>query len=103
MPDQKSTRRDWSVHEINEIIKDYMDMLRKEAQGIPYSKTKHREALADRLDHRSYPSIEYKHRNISSVLEQLGRPYIRGYKPLPHIQQALADKVYAFLARGETK
>ena len=38
-------------------------------------------------------SIERKHQNISSVMLQLGLPYIMGYKPLPNIQEALRLEV----------
>jgi hypothetical protein len=42
---------------------------------------------------RSRGSIERKHQNISAVMLQLGLPYIKGYKPLPNIQEALRTEV----------
>jgi hypothetical protein len=42
-------------------------------------------------------SIERKHQNISAVLERLGIPFIRGYKPLAHFQNALLNAVERYL------
>ena len=46
---------------------------------------------------RSKKSIEFKHMNISAVMDALGLPYIDGYKPLGHYQEALFEAVEAHL------
>jgi len=69
-------------------------MLALECTGKPFSKTEHRNALIEAIGgSRSDGSVERKHQNISAVMLQLGLPYIRGYKPLPNIQEALRTEV----------
>ena len=89
----------WDWLECEMIIKDYLEMLQKELQGIPYSKTDQRRALQSRLNNRSNGSIEYKHQNISAVLLQIGLPYIPGYKPAFNYQHQLKQAVLAHIAR----
>jgi hypothetical protein len=85
---------DWTEAENRAIVDDYLAMLALESAGEPYSKTAHRNALIELMSGaRSPGSIERKHQNISSVMLQLGLPYIRGYKPLPNIQDALRLEV----------
>jgi Protein NO VEIN, C-terminal len=87
----------WGRAEVEAIVVDYFDMLRKDLAGEPYSKTAHRSALAARLDARSNGSIEFKHANISAVLIGLGLPYIDGYKPRGNYQQLLERAVAGYL------
>jgi hypothetical protein len=85
---------DWTEAENQAIVDDYLAMLALECAGQPYSKTDHRKALIEFMGAtRSPGSIERKHQNISAVMLQLGLPYIKGYKPLPNIQQALLAEV----------
>jgi Protein NO VEIN, C-terminal len=89
-----SRREDWTEAENRAIVDDYLAMLALESTGKPYSKTVHRKALIESMGGtRSPGSIERKHQNISAVMLQLGLPYIKGYKPLPNIQQALLIEV----------
>jgi hypothetical protein len=85
---------DWTEAENRAIVDDYLAMLALECAGKSYSKTGHRNALIESMGGtRSPGSIERKHQNISSVMLQLGLPYIKGYKPLPNIQDALRLEV----------
>lgn len=85
---------DWTEVENRAIVDDYLVMLALECAGQPYSKTEHRNALIEAMGGtRSPGSVERKHQNISAVMLQLGLPYIKGYKPLPNIQQALLTEV----------
>jgi Domain of unknown function (DUF3883) len=84
---------DWSRHEVEAIIDDYLSMLASELSGAAYSKTAHRQALQPQLNGRSYQSIEYKHANISAALLEVGFPYINGYKPRSNYQSLLAEVV----------
>lgn len=70
-------------------------MLRLEATDQPYNKSEHNEVLRQQLKARSEGSIEMKHQNISAVLDQLGLPYIRGYKPRTNLQDLLREVVIA--------
>jgi hypothetical protein len=85
---------DWTEAENRAIVDDYLVMLALECTGKPYSKTEHRNALIKAMGGtRSRGSIERKHQNISAVMLQLGLPYVKGYKPLPNIQQVLLAEV----------
>ena len=42
---------------------------------------------------RNHKAIEYKHRNISAVLNLYGTQSLKGYKPLPNFQRLLLDVV----------
>jgi Domain of unknown function (DUF3883) len=83
---------DWTPAEIAAIVTDYFAMLDNEIAGRPYSKTVHRHA-SRLIVKRSPGSVERKHQNISSVLRNLGFPWVNGYKPLPNSQEALIEAV----------
>lgn len=85
---------DWTETENRLIVDDYLEMLVKECAGQSYNKTEHRNALLKAIGGtRSRGSIEMKHQNISAAMLELGLPYIKGYKPLPNIQEALLTEV----------
>jgi hypothetical protein len=88
----------WNWLECEAIVSDYFIMLDKEVRGEAFSKTRHREALMPKLADRSDGSIEFKHRNISAILVEIGQPYIQGYKPAYNYQQQLKEVVLAHLA-----
>jgi len=91
----------WSDLEVDAIVADYFTMLRDEMAGTPINKSEHRRTLQSQTG-REAGSIERKHQNISAVLERLGLPFIRGYKPLAHFQNSLLNAVERYLAsRGE--
>lgn len=92
---------DWSSLECEAITRDYFQMFKEEVAGRPYSKAEHRRALQKLLNNRSEQSIEYKHRNISAILLDLGYPYIQGYKPAFNYQKILKEAVLAHL-RAQT-
>ena len=83
----------WTDHEVVEIVRDYFAMLQKEVEGVSFSKTEHRNTLIEKLNNRSAGSIEMKHQNISAVLNELGLPWIYGYKPAKNAQRLLRDVV----------
>jgi uncharacterized protein DUF3883 len=89
---------DWTVDELAAVVSDYFSMLQAELEGRRYSKTVHRRALLSSV-RRSKGSIEFKHQNISAVLQALGLPWIAGYKPRAHKQGALADAIGDYLNR----
>ena len=88
--------RIWSKSEIEDIISDYFVMLEHEQMGRAYSKTEHRHVLMETVE-RTKKSIEFKHMNISAVMDALGLPYIKGYTPLRNYQKALFEAVEAHL------
>lgn len=91
--------RYWTDRENDLIVKDYFAMLSKELAWPPrnYSKTSHRRALVLKLQGRSESSVEFKHRNISAVLQGIGEAWILGYKPAFNFQDSLAKAVFRWL------
>lgn len=87
----------WSNIEVELIVADYFNMLSAELKGEAYSKAEHRRYLHPLLSKRSDGSIEFKHQNISAVLINLGKPYIKGYLPRYNYQGILNTKVVEYL------
>jgi hypothetical protein len=75
-------------------------MLAADLAGRPYSKAAHRRALLAHLDGRTEASVEFKHRNISAVLQAFGEDRIAGYRPAFNFQMALAEAVDRWLANN---
>lgn len=94
------SRTPWSDQEIDLIVADYFEMLRLELAGEAFVKS-HRNAVLQEMIKRSAGSIEYKHQNISAVLQALGEPWIIGYKPARNYQKALVDGVERHLDQHE--
>ena len=92
MSNVDSTGTEWSDREIDLIIADYFDMLRMELSREPYVKSRRNAALQE-LTGRSRGAIEYKHQNISAVLQMLGMQWIPGYAPMANFQKALIDGI----------
>lgn len=93
--------QDWSQDEVAAVVADYFEMLRLEAAGTTYNKADHNEQLRTKLLTRSKSSIELKHQNISAVLDRLGLPYIRGYKPRSNLQELLRETVLAYVEKNQ--
>ena len=91
--------QDWTDEELDRIVADYFDMLTEEISGTPFNKAAHNRSLRDHID-RSKSSVEFKHRNISAVLVELGLPRIRGYFPAENYQGAIVASVDRFLSRN---
>ena len=87
----------WSDAENDMVVADYFAMRLKELSGQPFVKAHHNQALTETIG-RSKKSIEYKHMNISAVLERLGLPRIKGYAPLANFQSSLIAAIERRLA-----
>lgn len=96
MTDKSKHGTDWTADELDAIVADYFTMLQEEQLGRHYNKAQHNATLVERLG-RSRPSIEFKHCNISAVLQELGMPKIDGYKPRPNYQNAIFDAIDHYL------
>src|SRR3984957_13204263 len=88
----------WNDDELDAIIDDYFLMLDSDLAGRPYVKSRHSAALMTRIG-RSHRSVEFKHQNISAVLEELGLPWIPGYKPKRNYQNAIFDAIDRYLSK----
>src|SRR5665213_916051 len=51
---------------------------------------------------RSHRSVEFKHQNISAVLQELGLPWIPGYVPKNNYQNAIFDAIDRFLSSNDS-
>lgn len=90
----------WLDSELDAIVADYFEMLGAELAWQPFSKSDHNAALAARIG-RTHGSIEFKHQNISAVLEELGAPRIRGYLPRRNYQGAIFEAIDRYLSGHE--
>jgi hypothetical protein len=87
---------DWTPDEVAVLLGDYFLMLADELAGRPYSKADHNRGVVAVIG-RSKGSVEFKHQNVSAVLDEIGLPWIQGYKPRDHYQDSLADAVSQYL------
>ncbi|WP_416898421.1 MAG: DUF3883 domain-containing protein [Minwuia sp.] len=83
---------DWSDEENDAIVADYFDMLSDDLAGRRYNKAEHNRRLQGAIDRRR-ASIEFKHRNISAVMDGFGQPFLTGYLPADNYQSSLEDAV----------
>jgi hypothetical protein len=89
---------DWEHDELDAIVADYFAMLDADLAGLPYVKLRHSEALMARIG-RTHGSVEFKHQNISAVLDELGLPWIPGYKPARNYQDAIFGAIDRYLTQ----
>lgn len=87
------TGKPWSRAEVQATVGVYFQMLRMQEMGQVPNKAEHNRRLHELIPARSVGSIEYKHQNISAVLNLLGAQSLTGYKPLPNFQQLLIHVV----------
>ncbi len=97
MIDEEKYGTPWRSDELDAIVADYFAMLADELAGVPLIKSAHSSALMAVIG-RSHRSVEFKHQNISAVLEELGLPWIRGYRPKRNYQNAIIEAVDRFLS-----
>src|ERR1700676_5755000 len=88
MADEEKIGRSWSDDELDAIVVDYFSMLRAELSRQPYVKSHHSAVLMEQIG-RTHRSVEFKHQNISAVLEEMGLPWIVGYKPKRNYQASI--------------
>jgi hypothetical protein len=98
MADVTKIGTDWRDDELDAIVADYFAMLRADLSGQSYVKSRHSEALMARIG-RTHRSIEFKHQNISAVLDKLGLPWIPGYKPKRNYQNAIFGAIDRYLTK----
>src|ERR1700735_5496856 len=98
MADESKIGTNWQDDELDAIVADYFAMLAADLSGRPYVKSRHRAALMARIG-RTHRCVEFKHQNISAVLDELGLPWIPGYKPKRNYQNAIFDAIDRYLTR----
>ena len=98
MSEEEKERRTWTDEELDLIVVDYFVMLEAEAACAAFNKAQHNRILRAKMD-RSEGSVEFKHQNISAVLQQLGLPTIRGYRPAANFQKAIIPAIDRYLSQ----
>ncbi len=98
MADQEKIGKAWHDGELDAIVADYFAMLAADLSGRPYVKSRHSAALMAQIG-RTHRSVEFKHQNISAVLDELGMPWIPGYKPKRNYQNAIFGAIDRYLSR----
>jgi hypothetical protein len=96
MADETKIGTHWKDDELDAIVADYFAMLESDLTGQPYVKSRHSAALMAQIG-RTHRSVEFKHQNISAVLDELGMPWIPGYKPKRNYQNAIFDAIDRYL------
>jgi len=96
MADEEKVGKPWRDDELDAIIADYFAMLAADLAGRPYIKSRHSAALMAQIG-RTHRSVEFKHQNISAVLDELGLPWIPGYMPKRNYQNAIFDAIDRYL------
>jgi hypothetical protein len=98
MTDETKRGTNWQDDELDAIVADYFAMLAADLAGRAYVKSRHSAALMAKIG-RTHRSVEFKHQNISAVLDELGMPWIPGYKPKLNYQNAIFDAIDRHLTR----
>src|ERR1700722_14418869 len=99
MADEAKTGTHWQDDELDAIVADYFALLTAALSGQPYIKSHHNTALMGQIG-RSHASVEFKHQNISAVLDELGMPWIPGYKPKRNYQNAIFGAIDRYLTKS---
>src|ERR1017187_591714 len=96
MAEENKSGAIWQDDELDQIVADYFSMLAADLSGKPYVKSRHSAALMAKIG-RSHRSVEFKHQNISAVLDKLGMPWIPGYRPKFNFQSAIFGAIDRYL------
>ncbi|MGY2259991.1 HNH endonuclease [Pseudomonas sp. SDO55104_S430] len=93
---EKKKDSDWSIHEIRAAVDAYLRMLSLELSGKKFVKTEQNLALRQTaLPTRTKGSVEFRMQNISTVLMNMDRDFIKGYKPArnvgSNVEQAIRE------------
>lgn len=84
--DTGKSNSDWSEVEIQAAVDAYLSMLSREQSGQKVNKAHENRALREgALAGRTKGSVEFRMQNISTVLVELGRDRIEGYKPAKNV------------------
>src|ERR1035437_5652268 len=98
MAEETKSGTSWQDDELDVIVADYFAMLAADLSGRPYVKSRHSAVLMAQIG-RTHRSVEFKHQNISAVLDELGMPWIPGYKPKRNYQNAIFEAIDRYLTK----
>jgi 5-methylcytosine-specific restriction protein A len=97
--DTGKKNEDWSEPEIKAAVGAYLTMLALEQKGQKFNKALENRLLRQgALVDRTEGSVEFRMRNISTVLQQMGRAWIEGYKPAKNVGANVVQGIRKALA-----
>ncbi|MHC8387900.1 HNH endonuclease [Pseudomonas sp. MDT2-39-1] len=92
--DTEKSNSDWTDIEIQAAVDSYLCMLSREQNGQKVVKTDENRILREgALAGRTKGSVEFRMQNISTVLVELGRDRIEGYKPAKNVGANVARSI----------
>lgn len=92
--DTEKSNSDWSDVEIQAAVDAYLSMLSREQNGQAINKAHENRILREgALAGRTKGSVEFRMQNISTVLVELGRDRIEGYKPAKNVGANVAKSI----------
>ena len=92
--DTEKSNSDWTDIEIQAAVDAYLSMLSREQSGQKAVKTEENRILREgALAGRTKGSVEFRMQNISTVLVELGRDRIAGYKPAKNVGANVARSI----------
>lgn len=95
----KKKESDWSVPEIKAAVDAYLKMLALELNGQKFVKAQENLALRETaLPTRTKGSVEFRMQNISTVLMNMDRDFIKGYKPARNVGSRVEQEIRTVLA-----
>jgi 5-methylcytosine-specific restriction enzyme A len=95
-----AANKEWSKAELKASVDAYLQMLKWESQGVRYTKSKvNADLRAGPLHARTKGSIEFRMQNISAVMQDLGRSWIKGYKPAQNVGDRVKANIKLFVER----
>jgi len=101
--DTEKSNSDWSDVEIQAAVDAYLSMLSREQNGQAINKAHENRVLREgALAGRTKGSVEFRMQNISTVLVELERDRIEGYKPAQNVGANVARSIRAALNASST-
>lgn len=85
----------WTEEETRLALRAYFLMFKQELAGEDYTKARHRDRAMKRLPARTPDSLEFKFRNVSAVLAEMGLDWLDGYAPREHHERTLVPALVA--------
>ncbi|KPG97706.1 HNH endonuclease [Pseudomonas sp. RIT-PI-q] len=92
--DTEKSSSDWTDIEIQAAVDAYLSMLSREQSGQKVVKTEENRILREgALAGRTKGSVEFRMQNISTIMAELGREPIKGYKPAKNVGANVARSI----------
>ncbi|WPN28907.1 HNH endonuclease [Pseudomonas sp. P5_109] len=92
--DTEKSNSDWSDLEIQAAVDAYLSMLAREQNGQAINKAHENRTLREgALAGRTKGSVEFRMQNISTVMVELDRKPIKGYKPAKNVGANVAKSI----------